>query len=841
MRTNAGRLGLTESELRRSSVRSMPGVGSVVRYDQLRGGLPVLGGQVVVTVNASGGVLSAAAATTTAGSGMVPARDRISAAAASAAARQAVSGDDAGSRPATDAPVLSWYDPALLHVPVTQRSAPGPVWVVGVHGGGGDPVRRTVLVNAVSGGVELAYGDVETLRSQVVCDGADKPNPDYACTHDFARTQTGPPSAVADVNKAWDSTNAAYDFYHRIAGMDLTDLIGSTANGSGKLLRSTVRACPGGSCPYDNAFWDGRQMTYGDGYAGADDVVAHELTHGVTEHTSGLFYYQESGAINESMSDIFGELTDLSDGIGNDSPAVRWQLGEDLPGGPVRDMADPGKYGQPDRMTSKLWNPDPSDSGGVHTDSGVGNKAAQLIVDGGDFNGRQITGIGVDSAAKIYWEVENELLPGATYADLFVVLPQSCRNLVGAGVVPAVDCAQVDKAVAATEMNLEPTTVPPTPKPAGWCPAKTVRGDYFSDDFEGYADQPLSMNWQAQGDWTVTTDGNPQPGMALYGRPGPKQDTMLTTAAPVQLPAGVRPYLRFSHDVGLFDGALIVEARVDGKKWTTVTFVDNGYNGVAPDAKTKVFTGDSHRWFSSRADLSAYQGKQVYLRFRMWPALTSLTVGWWLDDLTVYGCGTGAPSEPRAISFDNATTGRSQPLWSVPVYLGDKVTAYQITASPGNHQVVVPPTHPSGPFGRDRLTGWLPGLKKGVTYTFLIRGRIGTGPWGTASTPAVLHGTVTTLNKPGAPVKGNIILTGRVTDVDTQKPPSTAAGSIIIAERRVGTTTWQDDGTTTLAKNGTFTLKLPHKAGYEYIARFDAGAQSAPGYGESDSTPVHGP
>ena len=96
-------------------------------------------------------------------------------------------------------------------------------------------------------------------------------------------------------------------------------------------------------------------MYYGTGFTSGDDVVGHELAHGVTEFTSNLFYYYQSGAINESLSDVFGELVDLTNGRGTDTPAVRWQLGEDLPAiGVIRDMENPRPPAapDPDRMTS---------------------------------------------------------------------------------------------------------------------------------------------------------------------------------------------------------------------------------------------------------------------------------------------------------------------------------------------------------------------------------------------------------------------------------------------------------------------------------------------------------
>src|SRR5205823_4808325 len=134
-------------------------------------------------------------------------------------------------------------------------------------------------------------------------------------------------------------------------------------------------------------------MAYGDGYAAADDVVGHEFSHGFTQFESNLYYYMQSGAINEAMSDIFGEYIDLTDGVGNDDPSVRWLVGEDLPGGAIRNMQDPFYSYQPDSMTSYFYNCTTSDSGGVHTNSGVANKAAFLMTDGGTLNGVTVQGL----------------------------------------------------------------------------------------------------------------------------------------------------------------------------------------------------------------------------------------------------------------------------------------------------------------------------------------------------------------------------------------------------------------------------------------------------------------
>ncbi|HEU5015231.1 MAG TPA: M4 family metallopeptidase, partial [Roseiflexaceae bacterium] len=240
----------------------------------------------------------------------------------------------------------------------------------------------------------------------------------------YVRIENGPVSAVQDVDLAYDYSGATYDYYKSNFKRDSID-------NKGMPLISLVRYCPDSdpkNCPFQNAFWDGQQMTYGDSFASADDVVGHELTHGVTEHTSGLFYYFQAGAINESMSDIFGELIDLTDQQGNDAANVRWLMGEDLPydssqtpNGAIRNMADPHAFSQPDRMTDTIYEPDNyfQDNGGVHTNSGVSNKAAFLMADGGSFNGYTIRGLGLDKMGQIYYRTNTAFLTsGSDYQDL---------------------------------------------------------------------------------------------------------------------------------------------------------------------------------------------------------------------------------------------------------------------------------------------------------------------------------------------------------------------------------------------------------------------------------------
>jgi Zn-dependent metalloprotease len=183
---------------------------------------------------------------------------------------------------------------------------------------------------------------------------------------------------------------------------------------------------------YENAFWDGQRMTYGDGFP-VDDVAGHEITHGVTERTSGLIYRKQSGALNESLSDIFGEMIDQLNGAGNDNPEVKWLMGEDIPGiGAIRDMSNPPAFGDPDRVGSPLYFCGRGDSGGVHTNSGVPNKNFYLLVEGGTFNGRTVVGMGLTKAAAIHYHAQtNYLVPSSQFRDFFIALRQSCSDLLG--------------------------------------------------------------------------------------------------------------------------------------------------------------------------------------------------------------------------------------------------------------------------------------------------------------------------------------------------------------------------------------------------------------------------
>lgn len=197
-----------------------------------------------------------------------------------------------------------------------------------------------------------------------------------------------------------------------------------------------------------NAFWNGSSIHIGTaGSPFSDelltlDVCGHEFTHGVTQYEAGLVYQGESGALNESFSDIFGIMVEY---YGKQNYATGWtpnyQIGEETIGGGMRDMSNPNAKANPDTYNGTYWiNPITGpDYGGVHTNSGVQNYWFYLLSEGGsgvNDNSVQycVSGIGRDKASKIaYRNLTTYLSPNSNFASARFYSIQSAIDLYGAG------------------------------------------------------------------------------------------------------------------------------------------------------------------------------------------------------------------------------------------------------------------------------------------------------------------------------------------------------------------------------------------------------------------------
>lgn len=271
-------------------------------------------------------------------------------------------------------------------------------------------------------------------------------------------TWTNPESVSAHYN-----ASVAYDYYNTTFGRNSLD-------GKGGTIISIINLTDENSKAMDNAFWNGEFMGYGRGstyfkpLAGGLDVAGHEMTHGVVEKTANLAYKGQSGAINESMADIFGTLIDRDD----------WAVGEDVTksGKPLRDLSNPNQGGkslnddgfQPANMGQYYTGS--QDNYGVHINSGIPNFAYYKIA----------SGITKNKAEKIYYRaLTNYLTSSSKFLDLRRAIIQSAADLYGATGTEVATAKSAFDAVGVTDANA--TTPTPSPGTTTQSPVPTPAND----------------------------------------------------------------------------------------------------------------------------------------------------------------------------------------------------------------------------------------------------------------------------------------------------------------------------------------------------------------------------
>jgi Zn-dependent metalloprotease len=249
-------------------------------------------------------------------------------------------------------------------------------------------------------------------------------------------------AAVSDksVNRAYDGLGKTYDFFKTVLGRNSID-------GHGMRLTATVHF----GQRFNNAFWNGAQMVFGDGdgiifvdFTKSVDVIAHELTHGVTESMAGLEYHNQSGALNESFSDVFGSLVkQYSNNPKQNVNQADWLIGNDIlapgvrgvalrsmkdPGTAYRDDPNLGSDPQPKHMSDfvVLSDDEEGDFGGVHINSGIPNHAFYLVA-------RSLGGFAWEQAGVIWYEALKQLFPLASFQDCADVTAQVAAAKFGTG------------------------------------------------------------------------------------------------------------------------------------------------------------------------------------------------------------------------------------------------------------------------------------------------------------------------------------------------------------------------------------------------------------------------
>ncbi len=281
------------------------------------------------------------------------------------------------------------------------------------------------------------------------------------------RKEGDPPSSDVTVNEAYDGSGVTYDLFKDVYDRNSID-------NNGMRMDSTVHYRKG----YDNAFWNGEQMVYGDGdedlppaerlfnrFTIAIDIIGHELTHGVTQFEAKLVYSFQPGALNESMSDVFGSLVKQRH-LNQTAAEADWIIGaglltENVNGVGIRSMKEPGtayndpvlgKDPQPGHM--KDYVNTVSDNGGVHINSGIPNRAFYVTA-------TELGGYAWEKAGRIWYvTLRDKLGTNSQFQDCANLTYAVAADLFGAG---SLEQMAVKKGWAEVGINVDGTAPPPEP------------------------------------------------------------------------------------------------------------------------------------------------------------------------------------------------------------------------------------------------------------------------------------------------------------------------------------------------------------------------------------------
>lgn len=328
-------------------------------------------------------------------------------------------------------------------------------------------------------------------------------------------TSYGAAVDFTDADNFWNNVNPQMDEYATDAhwGSEMTydyffeEHGRNSIDNAGFQLNSYVHY----DVAYDNAFWDGSRMTYGDGSGffsplTSIDVAGHEITHGLTTFTANLVYSMESGALNESFSDIFGTAIE-NYGRPEDWD---WLIGDDIGlTGPLRSMSNPNAEGDPDTYFGDFWAPlGGGDSGGVHTNSGVQNFWYYLLTEGGsgvNDNGDSytVTGLGFEASSAIaFRNLTVYLVSSSQFDDARFFAIQSAIDLYGVCTLEVEQTANAWYAVGVGEMYNPITT-------ADFYASETIGCALpFVAEFVNTSENGVTFTWDF-GDGATSTEESP--------------------------------------------------------------------------------------------------------------------------------------------------------------------------------------------------------------------------------------------------------------------------------------------------------------------------------------------
>lgn len=453
-----------------------------------------------------------------------------------------------------------------------------------LNNGGNRQIRERIILDANTGYIVQVINEVHTVlhrkiytpnyQQELIVEEGDATAPADPPLKNDNRTATSSRTPNTPYNNLYVFAGGTWQMYKNLFGRDGYNDGAEGITPANQVQESVYAA--NGSCP--NASWNGTFTYYCPGFD-ADDVVSHEWSHAYTEYTHGLVYAYQSGALNEGYSDIFGETYDLANGI-EGVPGVtltegdyyvdrgnRWVVGEDLSEAVanvlLRDMWDPDNFAvrvnNPSTgaalvnrkspgsvITSPNYYCGSGDGGGVHFNSGVPNHAYAMLVDGKNYNGVDVPGIGLIKAAHIYFQAETHYqTPTTNFAQHADSLEKACADLIGKPlndilgapsdqVINAADCAAVSKTVLATEMRgkdgvtakekcgYKPVLLPEAGTPAT-CGAGLFEFPTFKETWESGIPSTWTQTQNLSGDtapepfeWVLANAPAPHTGKAVF-------------------------------------------------------------------------------------------------------------------------------------------------------------------------------------------------------------------------------------------------------------------------------------------------------------------------------------
>jgi vibriolysin len=331
-------------------------------------------------------------------------------------------------------------NPTLVYV-VNERSNAYLAWTTTVSYNDGQEHLDILYADATNGDLVLTDSIIQHARNRRTYNL----NNGTTLPGTLVLQETSGTTTDVSIQKAHEYAGVTYDYYSAVHGRDSYD-------GAGGTLNSSVHY----SSRYNNAFWNGSQMVYGDGdgtqfgpFSRSMDVVAHELTHAVTERSANLVYSNESGALNEATSDILGSS---AEGWKLGISANTWKLGEDAytpatAGDALRYLTDPAAAGDSDYYPTRYTGT--ADGGGVHTNSGIANLAFYKMVAGGTHpRGKttvNVTPLSADVAtsmtmgAKIWYRALTVYMTSSTnFSGARTATAQAATDLYGAAAAASV-------------------------------------------------------------------------------------------------------------------------------------------------------------------------------------------------------------------------------------------------------------------------------------------------------------------------------------------------------------------------------------------------------------------